>query len=207
MACNGAGGWVIFSQARQVNFSRTVWITFLCRGTTSSVSVMVSPSLASLPPQQGQVFGPGTTTRLRGRCAGKVACTGFLRVYAKASDRCRGGLVLGRACHRFLELQFEVEQLATALGGLPVLLAPQLGDQQLVRATSASALEARASACWRASGSAASAAFNAAMSLGRFSGSIVTGPIVLWRSSLAAIQLKDESMGRTPIKLPGEPGS
>ena len=25
---NGAGGWVIVSQARQVNFSRTVWITF-----------------------------------------------------------------------------------------------------------------------------------------------------------------------------------
>jgi len=28
IAWNGAGGWLIFSQARQVNFSRTVWITF-----------------------------------------------------------------------------------------------------------------------------------------------------------------------------------
>jgi hypothetical protein len=28
---------VIFSHDRQVNFSRTVWITFHCRGTTSSV--------------------------------------------------------------------------------------------------------------------------------------------------------------------------
>jgi hypothetical protein len=26
---NGAGGWVIVSQARHTNFSRTVWITFL----------------------------------------------------------------------------------------------------------------------------------------------------------------------------------
>jgi len=28
MAWKGAGGWLIFSQSRQVNFSRTVWITF-----------------------------------------------------------------------------------------------------------------------------------------------------------------------------------
>jgi hypothetical protein len=71
---------MIFSQARQVNFSRTVWITFHCRGTTSSVSVIVSPSFASLPPQHGQAVGPGITTRSRGRCAGNGARTGFLRV-------------------------------------------------------------------------------------------------------------------------------
>ena len=34
------------SQSRQVNFSLTVWITFQLRGTTSSVSVTSSPSLA-----------------------------------------------------------------------------------------------------------------------------------------------------------------
>ena len=33
----GCGGWVIVSQRRQVNFSRTVWITFHCRGATSKV--------------------------------------------------------------------------------------------------------------------------------------------------------------------------
>jgi hypothetical protein len=44
-----------------------------------------------------------------------------------------GGLVLGRARLQLLELQFQlVEQPAAALGGLPVLLALQLGDQQLV---------------------------------------------------------------------------
>ena len=43
---NGAGGWEMRSQSRQVNFSLTVWITFQLRGTTSSVSVTSSPSLA-----------------------------------------------------------------------------------------------------------------------------------------------------------------
>jgi hypothetical protein len=76
---NGAGGCVIRSQERQVNFSRTVWITFQRRGTTSSVSVMSSPSFASLPPQQGHAVGLGTTTRSRGRWAGSGARTGERR--------------------------------------------------------------------------------------------------------------------------------
>ena len=51
------------------------------------------------------------------------------RAYRCARGRCCGGFVLGRARCRFLELQFQLdEQLAAALGGLPVLLAPQLGD-------------------------------------------------------------------------------
>ena len=56
----------------------------------------------------------------------------------KRTYRCalgwRGGdCILGRARRRLLELQLQlVEQLATAFGGLPVLLAPQLGDLQLV---------------------------------------------------------------------------
>jgi len=63
------------SHDRQVNFSRTVWITFHCRGTTSNVSVMSSPSLDSLPPQAGHAQGAGPTTRSRGRCAGNGART------------------------------------------------------------------------------------------------------------------------------------
>ena len=55
MGCDGAGGWLIFSQARQENFSRTCWMTFHWRGTTSSVSVTSSPILRKFsPPQQGQ---------------------------------------------------------------------------------------------------------------------------------------------------------
>jgi hypothetical protein len=34
---------VIVSQLRHENFSRTVWITFHCRGMTSSVSVELVP--------------------------------------------------------------------------------------------------------------------------------------------------------------------
>ena len=56
------------SQARQLNFSRTVWITFHWRGITSRVSVIVSPSLHSLSePQQGQAVGVGITTRSGGK--------------------------------------------------------------------------------------------------------------------------------------------
>lgn len=45
----------------------------------------------------------------------------------------RRRFVFGCARRRFLELQFQlVEQLAAALRGLAVLLAPELGDQQLV---------------------------------------------------------------------------
>ncbi len=83
MGWHGAGGWVTRSHDRQAKRSRTVWITpdqvggrlFHRRGTTSSVSVTspdqvggrLSPSLDSVPPQQGQAAGAGTTTRSRGR--------------------------------------------------------------------------------------------------------------------------------------------
>ena len=54
----GAGAWLIFSQSRQVNFSRTVSITFHCRGINSKVLVTSSPILRSrLPPQQPQAAG------------------------------------------------------------------------------------------------------------------------------------------------------
>ena len=134
MTWNGAGGWVIFSHDRQVNFSRTVWITFHCRGTTSRVSVMVSPSLASLPPQQGQAVRPGDHHPLarqmrRKRPANRLSAG--KRAYSRAG-RARGSFVLDRRRRCFLELQFQlVEQLAATLGGLPVMLPPQLGDQQL----------------------------------------------------------------------------
>ena len=50
----GAGVCLIFSHSRQENFSRTVGITFHCRGTISNVSVMSSPSFDSFTePQRG----------------------------------------------------------------------------------------------------------------------------------------------------------
>ncbi len=79
MGWNGAGGCVIASYSRQEKRSRTVWITFHVRGTTSSVSVTSSPSFDSLfEPRQGQDDGPAITTRSRGRCSGNgfrdIAC-------------------------------------------------------------------------------------------------------------------------------------
>ena len=71
-AWKGAGAWLTPSQARHEKRSRTVWITVHRRGTTSSVSVTSSPILdRRVPPQHGQAVGPGTTTRTRGRWAGK----------------------------------------------------------------------------------------------------------------------------------------
>ena len=64
------GRRVIVSHCRQENRSRTVWITFHCRGMTSSVSVTSSPSFDSLAaPQHGQLSGTAITTHSRGRCA------------------------------------------------------------------------------------------------------------------------------------------
>jgi hypothetical protein len=36
MGQNGAGGWMMVSQTRQENRSRTAWTTFQDRGTTSN---------------------------------------------------------------------------------------------------------------------------------------------------------------------------
>jgi hypothetical protein len=71
------------SQSRHENFSRTCWITFHWRGTTSSVSVTSSPSFDSrVPPQHGQAVGPATITRSRCRCSGNGLRDGRLRVNA-----------------------------------------------------------------------------------------------------------------------------
>src|SRR5262249_35565706 len=78
---NGAGACEMRSQARHGNFSRTYCTTFHCRGTTSSVSVTSSPSLASLvEPQHAQAIGPGTMILSRGKCAGNGLREGFLRL-------------------------------------------------------------------------------------------------------------------------------
>ena len=80
---NGAGDWLIVSQARHAKRSRTVWITFYWRGTTSSVSVVSSPSFdGRTDPQPAQQIGLGITTRVRGRCAGNGWRDGQVRVNA-----------------------------------------------------------------------------------------------------------------------------
>ena len=59
IGCEGAGGWLIASQERQLTFSRTCSTTFQRRGSHSSVSVTSSPSLRTGPPHLGQAQGAG----------------------------------------------------------------------------------------------------------------------------------------------------
>ena len=134
----------MLSQSRHENFSRTCWITFHWRGTTSSVSVTSSPSLdRRLPPQHGQAAGPRTITRSRGRWEGLAR---WPRLPGEGRHLGRPGgcslccqLVLRRRGLELLELELElVEQIAsdaiqpgTPLGALAELLAAELLDLQL----------------------------------------------------------------------------
>ena len=137
----GAGGCVIRSQSRQVNFSRTVWITFHWRGMTSSVSVTSSPSFAIRPePQQTHVGGASITTRSRGRCSGN-GFTARAAALERAHGRRRprrgllgGELVFAGGRLELLELQLHLlEQPHPPLRPLTVELTPQLQDLELER--------------------------------------------------------------------------
>ena len=59
IGCEGAGGWLIASQQRQLTFSRTCSTTFQRRGSHSSVSVTSSPSLRPGRRTWGRRRGPG----------------------------------------------------------------------------------------------------------------------------------------------------
>jgi hypothetical protein len=55
---NGAGGWVLVSQSRQENFSRTVWITYQCRGIISTVAMISSRNFDNFDePEQRRSHG------------------------------------------------------------------------------------------------------------------------------------------------------
>ena len=138
VAWNGAGGWLIFSQSRQVNFSRTVSISLKRRGISSSVLVTSSPIFASRdPPQQAQLVGASMTTRSRSMSSGHGLRTGRLRVKARtfwvfAAAALCGKLILARRGDEFFELQFQLlDQPRRALGALPVQFAFELLDPQL----------------------------------------------------------------------------
>ena len=139
MAWKGAGAWVIFSQSRQVNFSRTVSTTFHWRGCDSSVRVTSSPSLRSLlPPQHSQVVGGVDHHAFAGEMVGERIAVGTL---ARKSAHGRGvgdgffrrQFVLGGAGLRLFERQRQlIDQTRRALRLLSVNLALQLGDPQLL---------------------------------------------------------------------------
>ncbi len=133
----GAGGCVMASQARQLNFSRTVCTTFYCLGTSSRVSVTSSPSFTrAAPPQQGQASGEGSHDPLArqvgrqrrplGLAAGEGAHRG-IAVVGFALAR-----VLGRRCLHLIQLQFQlIQQVVAPFRGLAVPFSTQLRDLQL----------------------------------------------------------------------------
>jgi hypothetical protein len=179
MGWNGAGGCVMASQARQVNFSRTVCTTFHWRGMTSSVSVIVSPSLASLPPQHGHAAGPGITTRSRGRCSGSGARVGLRRENASTtvSLTVADASSAAAASNSSSCSSIWSSSLRPRSDDAPKRSCLSLAISSFRCATMASAPEARASASRRANCSAASAVRNVSMSFGIMSGMAIARAI------------------------------
>jgi len=128
---------VIFSQDRQVNFSRTVWITFHLprhdfEGFGNVLAEFDEPAAAARAARRHWHHHPLAWQVSRQRCphrllTGKAVYCGGVRLGRPGSD-----LVFRRARFQLLEVQFElIEQLAAALSRLPKPLALHLGDQQL----------------------------------------------------------------------------
>jgi hypothetical protein len=116
MAWNGAGGWLILSQSRQVNFSRTVWITVHCRGMTSSLSVTSSPIFTMrADPQQVQAGGAATLKRDNG-------CLG--------GHRFGFGPVVTEIGLDVLKLHLQLlNQTGVAFGTVAILFTPEFANQ------------------------------------------------------------------------------
>ena len=136
MTWNGAGGWVIFSHdAAGELFPHGLDHFPLPRHHLQRLGDRLAElgepaAAARAGGRAGDHHALARQVR-RKRCPHRLAAGE--RMHRRAVGRRGGGLVFGRAGRRFLELQFQlIEQLAAALGGLAVLLAPQLGDLQLV---------------------------------------------------------------------------
>jgi hypothetical protein len=201
---------VIASQRRQLNFSRTVWITFHCRGTTSSVSVMSSPSLASLPPQHGQVLGAAMTTRSRGRCAGNGARTGFLRLKL-TTDVVLVGVMAASSSAALASNSSSCSSIWSSRccprsDDWPKRSRFILAISSFRCATIASAPEARASACWRVVRSAASAALSASISSGAGSGAVTNGIVARAATRARSPSQTAAVLSRQPVVASFAPG-
>ena len=204
---NGAGGWVMVSQARQENFSRTVWITFHCRGM----------HLQRLGDRLAQLGELAAAARAGGRRREDHALARQMRRQRRAHrlapgeavDRSRrlacaavGGRVLRRGGFQLLELQSPSGRAACGRvrrrhrSGR----ACSLAIISFRCATIASAPAARASASRRAAARPSSAAFSASMSSGAVSGGVRhaqqsnhTSPVVMHAKSVSRRQDSDVS--------------
>jgi hypothetical protein len=127
---NGAGAWLIVSQSRQVNFSRTVWITFHCRGIT-----LAEPVRATAAADLGRRHDHALARQmLREGLARRPPAREGLDPRGLGGRLLGGQLILGRVRLQLLELQLQlVEQARLALRALAVELAPQPLDHELQR--------------------------------------------------------------------------
>ena len=129
---------MIVSQSRHENFSRTVWITFHCRGITSSVSVMSSPSFDSFDrAAAGAALRRGDHDALARQMIGERLARRPLALERLDGLRLRRRLlgrqfVFGRGCLQLFELKLHLlQQPRLALRAAAVKLAPQLLDLEL----------------------------------------------------------------------------
>ena len=166
---------MIVSQSRHENFSRTVWITFHCRGITSSVSVTSSPSFDSFfDPQQDS--SPGRDHHALARQMVGEGLAGRPPALERRDGLCPRRRLLGRqfilGCRRFqlFELKLHLlQQPCLALRAGAIELAPQLLDLELEWLMNASVLDRSAwalAASARATASLASASTRAAAQQG-----------------------------------------
>ena len=141
---NGAGGCVIVSQFRHENFSRTVWITFHCRGNHLQRLGDVLAQLRQLRrAAAGTARGRGDHDALARHVVGErlarrpLALERFHRLCPRR--RLLGGeLILGRGRLELFELQFHlIEQPRRALRTGAIELAAQLLDLELEMTRSA----------------------------------------------------------------------
>ena len=126
---------MIFSQLRHENFSRTCWITFHWRGTSSSVSVTSSPSLCRRP----AAARAGRRRRIDDALARQMLGQRPARRLAPRRTPARlwlGGSSIGAAasaCACILlqleQLQLELVEQRAALRRLAEPFVPQLGDR------------------------------------------------------------------------------
>jgi len=157
IAWNGAGGWLIFSQARQVNFSRPIlvfggWITFQRRGITSSVSVFTGKTIPRIVFWSGSLFahfhdpvrataGAGGRGLDHNPLARQVIGKGVAHRMAAREGAHRAGLFSRLAgsqdifgCRRLqlLKLQFQlIDQPGAPLRRDAVFVTAQFGDLEL----------------------------------------------------------------------------
>ena len=135
----GAGAWLIFSQSRQVNFSRTVSITFHWRGGRfqglGHVFAQLAQAVSATAVARGRRLNDHPLARKVFRKGIPFGALAFEpRHRGDLGDGDLGGqLIFGGTCFQFLELERQlIDEKGRPLRARAVELTLQLGDPQLL---------------------------------------------------------------------------